>query len=72
MSDLYAIKDHSARGRAAVKVLEELGYEVSLDRRSGPPPKEPAPRLRVVDSSKDEARLESRQSSWPAFVRNQS
>ncbi len=53
-SDLYAIKDHSARERAAIKVLEELGYEVSLTRRSGPPPKKREPHLRAVDSSKDE------------------
>ncbi len=53
-SDLYAIKDITARGRGAVKVLEELGYEVSLIRRSGPPPKRHEPHLRVVDSSKGE------------------
>ncbi len=51
-SDLYAIKDIAARERGAVKVLEELGYEVSLIRRSGPPPKRHEPRLRVIDSSK--------------------
>ncbi len=54
MSDLYAIKDITARERGAVKVLEELGYEVSLIRRSGPPPKRHEPRLRVIDSSKGE------------------
>ena len=53
-SDLYAIRDSSARGRAAVKVLNELGYEVSLEPRSGPPPKKPEPRFRVVPSEKDE------------------
>ncbi len=53
-SDLYAIKDIAARGRGAVKVLEELGYEVSLIRRGGPPPKRYKPRLKVVDPSKGE------------------
>ena len=51
-SDLYAIKDLSARARAAVKVLEEQGYEVWLGRRRGPPPKKREPHLRVVDSSR--------------------
>ena len=53
--DLYAIKDISARARAAVKVLEEQGYEVGL-RRGGnwPPKKKRKPFLRVVDSSKPE------------------
>ena len=49
-SDLYAIRDLSARARAACKVLEEQGYEVGLRRRSGPPPKKRKPFLRVVDS----------------------
>ena len=53
-SDLYAIKDLSARARAACKVLEEQGYEVWLERRRGPPPKKREPHLRVVDSLKDE------------------
>ncbi len=54
-SDLYAIRDISARGRAAVKVLEEQGYEVGL-RRGGnwPPKKKRKPFLRVVSSSKPE------------------
>ena len=38
-SDLYQIKDITARGKAAIKVLEELGYEVSIKRRHEPPPK---------------------------------
>ncbi len=37
-SDLYRIEDNTARGKAAIKVLEELGYEVSIKRRHGPPP----------------------------------
>ncbi len=53
-SDLYAIKDRSARARAAVKVLEERGYEVYLEKRRGPPPKKRKPHLRVVDPSKGE------------------
>ena len=53
-SSIYAIRDRSARGRAAVKVLEELGYEVTLERRRGPPTKKRGPHLRVVDSSKGE------------------
>ncbi len=54
-SDLYAIRDLSARGRAAVKVLEGQGYEVGL-RRGGnwPPKKKREPFLRVVSSSKPE------------------
>ncbi len=54
-SDLYAIKDISARARAAVKVLEEQGYEVRL-RRGGnwPPKKRRQPFLREVSSSKPE------------------
>ncbi len=54
-SDLYAIKDLSARARAAVKVLEEQGYEVGL-RRGGnwPPKKKRKTFLRVVSSSKPE------------------
>ena len=35
-SDLYKIKDATARVRAAVKVLEEAGYEVILEQRSKP------------------------------------
>ena len=48
-SDLYAIKDITARARGAVKVLEEMGYEVWL-RRGGnwPPKKKRGPFLRVV------------------------
>ena len=53
-SDLYAISDRSARERAAVKVLEELGYEVSLEGRRGPARKKREPHLRVIDSSKRE------------------
>ena len=54
-SDLYAIKDLAARGRGAVKVLEEMGYEVGL-RRGGiwPPKKRGRPFLRVVSSSNPE------------------
>ena len=52
--DLYAIKDTTARARAAVKVLEELGYKVSLERRRGPPREKHKPHLRVVDPSKGE------------------
>ncbi len=54
-SDLYAIKDISARARAAVKVLEEMGYEVGLWRGGNwPPKKKRKPFLRVIDSSKPE------------------
>ncbi len=54
-SDLYAIKDLAARERGAVKVLEEMGYEVGL-RRGGnwPAKKKRNPFLRVVSSSKPE------------------
>ncbi len=54
-SDLYAIKDLAARGRGAVKVLEEMGYEVRLGRGGNWPPKKKRKSfLRVVDSSKPE------------------
>ena len=53
-SDLYAISDRSARARAAVKVLEDQGYEVSVRRRRGPQRKTREPHLQVVDSSKRE------------------
>ena len=53
-SDLYAIKDSSARGRGAVRVLEELGYEVFLKERLGPRRKTRERHLQVVDSSKRE------------------
>jgi hypothetical protein len=33
-NDLYAIRDRTARKNGAVKVLEELGYLVTLERRS--------------------------------------
>ncbi len=36
------------------KVLEELGFEVTINRRRGTPPKKREPHLRVVDSSKGE------------------
>ena len=36
ISDLYKIEDSAARIKAAVKVLEEAGYEVILERRSKP------------------------------------
>ena len=51
---MYGIEDRSARELAAVKALEELGFEVSLSRRSGPPPKKDDSHLRVVDPSKGE------------------
>lgn len=50
--DLYKIKDDTARAKAAVKVLEELGYVVTAKRRSGPPPKPPGPSLRLVGGGK--------------------
>jgi len=46
-SDLYKIKDITARARGAVKVLEELGYEVILNRRTTPRPQK-KPSLTVV------------------------
>jgi len=52
-SDLYTIKDLAARGRGAVKVLEEMGYEVWLGRGGNwPPKKKHKPFLRAVSSSK--------------------
>lgn len=47
MSDLYQIRDLAARQKAAVKVLEEMSFEVDLRRLSRPLPKRPS-RLRVV------------------------
>ncbi len=54
-SDLYAIRDLTARARAAVKVLEEQGYEVGL-RQGGnwPPKKKRKPFLKVVASQEPE------------------
>ena len=46
-SDLYKIRDQTDRGRAAKKVLEELGYEVTLKRRTTPRPQQ-KPNLTVV------------------------
>jgi endogenous inhibitor of DNA gyrase (YacG/DUF329 family) len=37
-SDLFRIRDNTARGNAAVRVLEELGFEVTLTRRKSPRP----------------------------------
>ncbi len=53
-SDLYAIADRNARARAAVKILEEAGYDVHLERRTTPPPKRSRPRLKVVDDQSGE------------------
>ncbi len=53
-SDLYKIQDREARKRAAMKVLEELGYVVHLKRRMAPPPKRYQPRLKVVDEEDDD------------------
>ncbi len=54
-SDLFAIKDLAARGRGAVKVLEEMGYDVWLQRGGNwPPKKKRNPVLRVVSSSNPE------------------
>lgn len=50
--DLYKIRDDTARAKAAVKVLEELGNVVTLERRSGPPPKPPGPSLSLVGGGK--------------------
>jgi hypothetical protein len=51
-SDLYAIRDRDARIRAAVKVLEEAGFEVFLERATARR-KGPKPNLRIV-TDKDE------------------
>lgn len=52
-SDLYSIRDRTARARAAVKVLEELGWIVTIERRQGPPPKQRQPYLELVKSADD-------------------
>jgi len=43
--DLYSMEDRTARFKAAVKVLKELGYEVevTLQKREGQQPKKPNP-----------------------------
>ena len=51
-SDLYNIQDQTARRRAAIKVLEEMGYEVELFRRGSPRVK-PTPNLKVVGDDGD-------------------
>ncbi len=50
--DLYAIRDRTARGNAAIKVLEELGYEVELRKRREPPKKPPKRHLSAVGSER--------------------
>jgi len=58
-SDLYSIEDTFARKRAAVKVLEELGYAVSLERRG--PVRKPLPpkvKLRLVEKPPATSRIE--------------
>ena len=53
MSDIYKIRDQTARCRAAVKVLEEAGYEVELLPR-GSSRKKPRPNLKVVRDNGEE------------------
>ena len=52
-SDIYKIRDQTARCRAAVKVLEEAGYEVELLPR-GSSRKKPRPNLKVVRDNGEE------------------
>ena len=47
-NDMATMADQQARARGAVKILEDLGYDVQLEKRQGPPPKKPKPRLSVV------------------------
>ena len=47
-SDLFEIKDREARKRGAVRVLENLGYEVKLTRSKGLKPSKEGPPLRSV------------------------
>ena len=47
-SDLYQIKDRTARAKAAVKVLEELGFEVTLQKRERQQPKKTRHHLKLV------------------------
>ncbi len=46
--DLHAIKDQEARKKGAIKILEELGYEVHLERRQRPRPKPTGPSLKLI------------------------
>ena len=46
-SDLYAVEDRTARAKAAVKVLEELGYIVMLERRPAEMPRPAGAELRL-------------------------
>ena len=46
--DLYQIKDSTARGNAALKVLKELGYEVSLQKREMQQPKKTRDHLKLI------------------------
>lgn len=51
-SDLWAIKDRTARKNAAIRVLHQMGYAVHLERIQ-PLPDRP-PNLRLVSSSDEE------------------
>lgn len=54
-SDLRAIKNNDNRAKAAVKVLEDLGYIVHLERgRQSILPKVPKPKLRLVKRAEDD------------------
>ena len=47
-NDIFSIQDRTARARGAVRVLEDLGYEVTLTPSKGPKPRKEGPPLRSV------------------------
>jgi hypothetical protein len=53
-SDLWAIRDRPARARAAIRVLEELGYSVRLERGRSDATPRPGPVLTLIDGGKDD------------------
>jgi len=52
-NDLYAHTNRNARARRAIKDLEEMGYDVHLEKRRGPAPRR-KPTLTVVGEAQDE------------------
>lgn len=52
-NDLFKIKDKAARRKGAVKVLEDLGYAVTLTPAQKKPPTPTHPKLELVHDSTD-------------------
>jgi hypothetical protein len=52
--DLLNMRDSAARARGAIKVLEQLGYVVKLEKRLSPAAKPHNPALKLVQSNEPE------------------